>query len=510
MSTETVSRNSGAREALETALSGLDLDWTVLGGLEFGSPPDEVGVDFLALHPRKGVAIIDAAPGGDPAASERFAALLRSQGFSRRFNGHLPIVHLRLDAAAAAQLPERLEGAFDGSASIGVRDPTWVDALASMLAEAPAPGPAAVDPVRLDATPGEKRIGAFIEAEPRVVAARPPARRRRGTMAAMVALLVGIGVGYGAIHSVGPEKIAAYWRGEPAADEISLAGTSPTAADPAPALAPPSPAPAETAPPAPKPPVIATPSPAPSPAAAPPLPAAALPAPAPPPPVIAAPAPPPKPAEPPAAQRELPSTAAIAPPAPAREAEAPRVERELPPIPAAKPTPPEPPPQMAAPEPSRAAPPQTASRPAEPPRPLAPPPSAQRAAEPPREAARPGARTPEPPRPAPPAQTAARPPARQEAARPETPRSENRPIPLRPGSSVPRGGPPLDARDLPPLETASAPAASATEGSGASGGGECRPYTAETSIMGQPRVVSGVACRQPDGRWKLVTEQPAR
>src|SRR5690349_19034593 len=145
MSTETVLRTNGAREALETALSGLDLDWTVLGGLEFGSPPDEVGVDFLALHPRKGVAIIDAAPGGDPTASEPFAALLRSQGFSRRFNGHLPIVHLRLDAAAAAQLPQRLDGAFDGSAPLGVRDPTWVDALASVLAEAPASAGASAD-----------------------------------------------------------------------------------------------------------------------------------------------------------------------------------------------------------------------------------------------------------------------------------------------------------------------------------------------------------------------------
>jgi hypothetical protein len=215
--------------------------------------------------------------------------------------------------------------------------------------------------------------------------------------------------------------------------------------------------------------------------------------------------------EPPAPPREMPSTAAVAPApaAPAHDAEPPLVERELPPIPTAKPTPPEPPSQVASPEPSRAAPSaaQTASRPAEAPRPLAPP-STQRAPEP-REAARPGARTPEPPRPAPSSQTVSRPPARQEAGRPETARAENRPIPLRPGSSVPRGGPPLDARDLPPLETAAAPTGT-TEGSGGSGGGECRPYTAESTIMGQPRVVSGLACRQPDGRWKLVTEQPAR
>jgi hypothetical protein len=119
-----------------------------------------------------------------------------------------------------------------------------------------------------------------------------------------------------------------------------------------------------------------------------------------------------------------------------------------------------------------------------------------------------------------------------------------------PARAAPRNGPPIDATDLPPLEGAAAAAParqaesapslddrlaptqadprpqreasaaplalpSTAAGSGSTAparapanaeGRECRPYTSTTSLMGQERRVSGLACRLPDGRWKLVSE----
>jgi hypothetical protein len=108
-------------------------------------------------------------------------------------------------------------------------------------------------------------------------------------------------------------------------------------------------------------------------------------------------------------------------------------------------------------------------------------------------------------------------------------RSEPRAGDLAPQRGSSRNGPPVDADDLPPLEAfavppsrpaapaAPAPVASTSRaapesaGSSAQAGtdtSDCRPYTSMTSLMGQQRQVSGIACRQPDGRWKLMSEMP--
>jgi hypothetical protein len=247
----------------------------------------------------------------------------------------------------------------------------------------------------------------------------------------------------------------------------------------------------------------------------------------------------PKPAKPPASSEPAP---AAAPPPVVAVAPLPPAQRG-PGQPA--PAQPAPPPAAKAPEPSKAV---VAAEPPAPPLPtpkpefVPEPPATPRAtASAPEPAPRPVAKAPEPapkPAPAPRAQTqtAARPPeppaAPQEEPQPapahETASRSLGPIPLRPGSSIPRGGPPLDATDLPPIEgsgprTADTPRQEAsrrweaprtTSGVGAStptaagSSPECRPYVADTTITGAAKPVSGLACRQPDGRWKLVTERP--
>jgi surface antigen len=59
----------------------------------------------------------------------------------------------------------------------------------------------------------------------------------------------------------------------------------------------------------------------------------------------------------------------------------------------------------------------------------------------------------------------------------------------------------------PAVNGAGAPAATA---SAATPQRECRPYTAATTLTGNAMPVQGIACRDGDGTWRLVSEAPAR
>ena len=54
----------------------------------------------------------------------------------------------------------------------------------------------------------------------------------------------------------------------------------------------------------------------------------------------------------------------------------------------------------------------------------------------------------------------------------------------------------------PPVYYAPAPAVAATAAPAA----DCRPYNATTVIDGTPQNVTGTACRQPDGTWRIVNQ----
>jgi hypothetical protein len=100
---------------------------------------------------------------------------------------------------------------------------------------------------------------------------------------------------------------------------------------------------------------------------------------------------------------------------------------------------------------------------------------------------------------------------------------EARLTPTRPPPAEPsEAGPPIDATDLPPLDpdhspppavrpaaAQAPPVAAASPGTPAAPAGrECRPYTAETPLAGRGVAVQGIACRDADGAWRLVSEVP--
>jgi len=121
------------KDAVQNALAALEQEWVVLGDFCFVARGKEIPVDFIALHPRKGVALIDVATEGDPVAPRLFRLLLRSRGFEQRFPGYLPIAHLRLRSSEAPQLSAHLEQAFSAESPIGVAADGWIREASRLL-----------------------------------------------------------------------------------------------------------------------------------------------------------------------------------------------------------------------------------------------------------------------------------------------------------------------------------------------------------------------------------------
>src|SRR5471030_1339348 len=84
------------RMALESALIQLDPRWLIFGDLRVNGPNDAAVADYVALHPRHGVALIDVLANrtGDP--EKLLLKFLSDHAFSARFPGILPIVRLVL------------------------------------------------------------------------------------------------------------------------------------------------------------------------------------------------------------------------------------------------------------------------------------------------------------------------------------------------------------------------------------------------------------------------------
>jgi hypothetical protein len=62
---------------------------------------------------------------------------------------------------------------------------------------------------------------------------------------------------------------------------------------------------------------------------------------------------------------------------------------------------------------------------------------------------------------------------------------------------------PAYAQPVSYVSQASAPAY-ASGAAAPTGGGDCREYQTQIMIGGQPQIAVGLACRQPDGTWRLA------
>ncbi len=491
--------------SLLDTLTGLPDPWTLLAERAIGDT-DRVGA--VLVHPEIGVALIDVAPRDAGPAAAALGELLARERFAEFFPGELPIVAVSVAAEDIPGIGERLAEAFDAAPRLSIADRDWSDAVVELLLqpddmamapaggqtdaaiegfagppfsssvepapppepEAPAFTPAAAEDPVLPWGEDVDRDAPPLHADWRMAVSYPPPRRRGRLVAAAVAiLLLGGAAGLGLAVEGGalplPASVAS--RNHPV--EVPLAPAE--AGDQAGGAA-----------------AMAVPSPPPPVPAAPPVMLAAKPLVSPPP----------------------------AAPKPTRVA-------ALPPVPA--PAPASPPRQTAetkpAPAPSPAAPPPTtesASAPAAAiavkpkPRPAARPQPVVAAQHPPQRAPRPGAPAAVARPLRPPIDATDLPPLDEPA--PNTPAAEASPPVAPPEASPP---PPLPVAAAPaptapaigpPRRLARNPSPTAPEMAGEQR--ECRPYTANSTLTGKGVAVQGIACRDSDGQWRLVSEVPLR
>jgi hypothetical protein len=471
-----------AHPPLVETLLALPDPWVLLSDRRIGGTDGTEPIDVVLIHPEIGVALIDEAPRDPAGALGAFQTYLAAQRFAAFYPGELPVVTLSIAPEQIEEIGDRLAAAFEAAPRLTVADNDWADAVIELLltpddlpmapvgepifAEAPLPRPVAEPPVE---TEPPVEAGPLVEAEPLVETEPEMAATRPFAIPTLETRLEPMMAEWA---YAAREERAPRWRAGHIAAVAALllfagvglaawnlgddgsTGPEATASGPreAEALVPPQPVAPEQkvaeAPPAP------------------------------------APAPPPVPPAPPV----LLSAKSMAP---------------LPPAPP-KPTPVEPLPQIAVIE--------TAPPPPEPARSAAPP-----ARESPPPARAPARAVPSSPggvtRPAPVQRAVAAAPRPTREARLTPPRQ----LPAEPSEA----GPPIDATDLPPLDpdhppraarpaAAQAPAvAAASPGTpAATAGRECRPYTAETPLAGRGVAVQGIACRDADGTWRLVSEVP--
>lgn len=487
-----------AQAALASTLMGLPPEWILLLERRIDGTP----VDVVLIHPNIGVALVDLAPHSPEAALDGLRTRLEREDFGHFFPGDLPLVAVSIAEDEIDAIGERLAAAFDAAPLLAIADGDWADAVAELLllpsdvtmAPAGAPAPAPRAKPEPEPEPEFEREQRVEEPQPEAATVtRPmplllledelPLTRQRAeypmadtptggrwpewiagtTLAGVIALVVagawGLGTGADWLPGGGSRQA-----------EITL----PLAPAATPAIPPQAAATAQKPP---------------APPAAPPV-------------VMAAKSPASPPPAPPRPTEVAPLPQAVAAAAPPPEAAAP-----MPEITTAAPS------NEAAPSP-QAAPPASASVPA-------PPATAAAAAKPkPHRVAR------------------------------ATPDELTRLMRRELGSAADTGSsaPPIDAADLPPPDSpaasapataaeapapATAPAAAAAaarepapipaptaqlvrQASNApleavaspAGRGECRPYTADTTLTGRSVAVEGVACRGSDGQWRLVSEVP--
>src|SRR5258708_5268624 len=118
--------------ALEVALARLDESWSILADLQIG-PKDEIAAEYVALHPARGIALIDLASKTRDDPTDRLRRLLNRQNFAARFPGVLPVVRLVAEATDAAMIADRLEAAFAEAPAITIARSGWMNAASDIL-----------------------------------------------------------------------------------------------------------------------------------------------------------------------------------------------------------------------------------------------------------------------------------------------------------------------------------------------------------------------------------------
>jgi hypothetical protein len=128
---------ASAVNAVAALLAELPEPWVVLRSRRPWYSDGPPWVNFIALHPKKGIALIDAAPAQPEDAVEALEEFLARTRFAAFEQGGPPVVALTIARGEGDDLVERLEIAFTHAGRCRMGNGQWASAVADLLLTTP-------------------------------------------------------------------------------------------------------------------------------------------------------------------------------------------------------------------------------------------------------------------------------------------------------------------------------------------------------------------------------------
>jgi hypothetical protein len=118
---------------LAAALAGLPAPWRVLRNRRASAADGPPWVKYVALHPEKGIALLDLLPANPHAAVAPLDEFLARTGFAAFSHGDPPIVALALAERDIAAVNDHLADAFADAPRCGIKNANWTEAVVELL-----------------------------------------------------------------------------------------------------------------------------------------------------------------------------------------------------------------------------------------------------------------------------------------------------------------------------------------------------------------------------------------
>ena len=126
-----------AQRKLDAALTGLPGPWRVLRNRRARAADGPPWTKYIALHPAKGIALLDLFPANPHAAIAPLDEFLARTGFLAFSRGDPPIVAIALTERDIGDVAKCLVDGFAAAQPCGIQNPNWADAVVDLLVSTP-------------------------------------------------------------------------------------------------------------------------------------------------------------------------------------------------------------------------------------------------------------------------------------------------------------------------------------------------------------------------------------
>lgn len=124
-------------DRLTTALIALPAPWRVLRNRRATAADGPPWVKYIALHPDKGIALVDLVPADPSTAIGPLDEFLARTGFTAFSQGDPPIIAVSLTEREIPELATRIDDAFAQAPECGIRNIDWTEAVIALLDSTP-------------------------------------------------------------------------------------------------------------------------------------------------------------------------------------------------------------------------------------------------------------------------------------------------------------------------------------------------------------------------------------